>query len=503
MRPHATRRLFAAPLLALAVLAGALPSGDTPTVRAATEIRDRILGIEPLSHEVYGYLPYWRLDAGTVDRLDYDLVSTIAFFGIGIKSSGALDRDWVGYREYVGEDAAAVTNAAHDRGVRVVPTFQLFDSTDGYAKMTKFLTNTTAQDRFIAEALELMAARKADGAGLDFEPVGALNPLGKYYIPFVTRFAAAMKARFPDAQLVNALSAGGSERIIKGLVGVVDRQMVMTYNYRWSGSTITGAIAPLDHAARNVKIHMDRILQWAPADSLLLGVPFYGMDWPVTSKVPNATVQRDKKTYGPVRSVTYASARDFLQSRPKVVRQYDALEGSAFYTYRDKARATWRQVYFEDERSAAAKYDYAIVSGFAGVGIWTLDNDRGYTEMANVLRAKFYAPVRDVAVKGNVRDVSRRSGYVWATIRLAAQEIGTVPERGAFRWTLRDGAGRLVRWGETTRRTIYPAQVSAKVISIRMGHAASLRAGSYTLRVRFITKASTYRSDVVAFRQRY
>ena len=37
-----------------------------------------------------------------------------------------------------------------------------------------------AQDRFIAEALDLMADRKADGAGLDFEPIVAPDPLGKY-----------------------------------------------------------------------------------------------------------------------------------------------------------------------------------------------------------------------------------------------------------------------------------------------------------------------------------
>ena len=41
-----------------------------------------------------------------------------------------------------------------------------------------------------------------------------------------------MKARFPDSTLVNATSAGASERIIKGLVPLVDHQMVMTYNYR-------------------------------------------------------------------------------------------------------------------------------------------------------------------------------------------------------------------------------------------------------------------------------
>ena len=55
-----------------------------------------------------------------------------------------------------------------------------------------------------------MAERKADGAGLDFEPVPALNPLGKYYVPFVASFRDAMKARFPDATLVNATSAGAA-----------------------------------------------------------------------------------------------------------------------------------------------------------------------------------------------------------------------------------------------------------------------------------------------------
>ena len=127
-------------VLALGLLPSATLVGGVPPARAATEIRPRITGIQPLSHEVYGYLPYWRLDAGTVDRINYNLVSTIAFFGLGIKSTGAIDRDWVGYKEYVGDAAAAVTNAAHDKGVRVVPTFQLFDSKAGYPKMTKFLT---------------------------------------------------------------------------------------------------------------------------------------------------------------------------------------------------------------------------------------------------------------------------------------------------------------------------------------------------------------------------
>ena len=495
--------LWLAAAFAVTLLPSAgLVAGVAPA-NAATEIRPRVTGIKPLSHEVYGYLPYWRLVAGTVDRIRYDLVSTIAFFGLGIKSTGAIDRDWVGYKEYIGDPAAAVTNAAHDRGVRVVPTFQLFDSAAGYPKMTKFLKSPAAQDRFIAEALDLMAERKADGAGLDFEGVPALNPLGKYYIPFVAKFRAAMKERFPDSTLVNATSAGASERIIKGLVPLVDYQMVMTYNYRYSGSSIAGAVAPLDHASRNVKIHMDRILQWAPAAKVLLGVPYYGYNWPVTSKVANATVQTNKKKFGAVKSVTYATAREFLAAHPTVKRRYDALEGSAYYTYWSTKYKTYRQVYFDDERSLGEKYDYALTSGLGGVGIWTLDNDRGYDPLWNVLRDKFYAPIHAVKVGGKVGTITRSNGAVFANVRVKARVTGTVPERGSWKWTIRDQAGKLIKSGTYKKQTLLPGRLVKHTVRLKLGLASSLKAGTYTLRVRFIQSKTTWRSPAIEFRQRY
>jgi spore germination protein YaaH len=72
--------------------------------------------------------------------------------------------------------------------------------------------------------------------------------------------------------------------------------MVMAYNYRWTGSTVTGAIAPLDHASRNVTIHMTRFAAYAPRDKLIMGVPYYGYDWPVTSAIPNATVRPTRRS---------------------------------------------------------------------------------------------------------------------------------------------------------------------------------------------------------------
>ena len=500
-RRHAAT-LSLALLLAVIGLPAAGPLADGPAARAATEIRPRVPGIAPLTHEVYGYLPYWRLDSGTVDRIRYELVSTIAFFGLGINADGSLDTTWVGYQEYIGDNAAAVTNAAHDRGVRVVPTFQLFDTAAG-PKMAAFLDSTTAQDRFIREALDLMALRKADGAGLDFEPVGPLAARATQFSAFVARFRTAMKARFPTATLVNATSAGATEALVKGVAPHVDHQMVMTYNYRWSGSTVTGAIAPLEHASRNVKAHIGRMMTWVPAKSLLLGVPYYGYDWPVTSAVPNATVQADKTKYGAVKSVTYAQARAFLAAHPDVVRDYDALEGSGFYTYWDSTKGTFRQVYFEEERSLTAKYDYAIASGLGGIGIWTLDNDRGYDAPSNVLRSKFYAPVYAATVRGSVSNVVRSSGVVYLKVHAGATNTGTVPLTGYLRWTIRNRAGQVILGGKWSTTVLYPGRGTSRAATVRAGLATKLAAGTYTLRVKYVTTARTFSIPDVPFRQPY
>ena len=488
-------------LLALVTVMPAGLLGDAHPALAATTIRPRITGIAPLSKEVYGYLPYWRIDSATVDRIQYELVSTIAIFGLGIKADGNLDTSWVGYQEYIGDDVAAITNAAHDKGVRVVPTFQIFDS-GTLPKMRAFLASTSAQTRFIGQALDLMAARQADGANLDFEPM--LNEDAASYLAFVGRFRTAMKARFPSAQLVNATSAGAGKDLIVGLVPIVDRQMIMTYGYRNGSSTIAGAVAPLDNTSRTVKAHIERILQWAPAKTVLLGVPYYGYDWPVTSTIPNARVQTDKTTYGAVKSVTYASARDFLAAHPEVTRQYDALEGSGFYTYWDATKATSRQVYFEDERSLADKYDFALTTGLAGIGIWTLDNDRGYTELWDLLRTKFYAPVHAVTVNALVTNVASRSGYVEAIVHYSGKNVGTVPERGTWIWTIRDAKGKIWLTGRGTTETIYPGKAIGHATKVRIGLASKLPAGTYLIRARFERVPGAYfRSADVGFKQPY
>src|SRR4051812_10728849 len=149
-------------LLGLGVLpfAGLVPDPlATDSSLVVTGIRARATAHARISHQVYGYLPYWELNDQTAKRLRYDLLTTIALFGIGIKASGDLDRTTPGYHAYTGRDAITVINAAHTHGVRVVPTFQLFDFGE-LRTLKAFLASPDAQNAFIGQSLKLISSRR-------------------------------------------------------------------------------------------------------------------------------------------------------------------------------------------------------------------------------------------------------------------------------------------------------------------------------------------------------
>ncbi len=73
---------------------------------------DKVIPLQPrvaaLSHQVYGYLPYWSSYAS----LDYSLLSTIACFSMEIDGNGNITNRH-------GWPNADLINRAHSRGVRI------------------------------------------------------------------------------------------------------------------------------------------------------------------------------------------------------------------------------------------------------------------------------------------------------------------------------------------------------------------------------------------------
>jgi spore germination protein YaaH len=372
--------------------AASVPAVTDPSAVGAPAAVDPgpVLGLSdaplPLTHEVFGFLPYWQMTSTSVAGLRYELLSTIAIFGIGIKRSGALDTTTRGYAAYTGATATRITAAAHAKGVRVVPTFQLFDS-GKLATMTGFLHDRAAQKRFIAAAVALMRTRRADGAVLDFEPLP--ERLSAPFALFAADFGRAIHAKDPKAQLTVTLHQAATDAQIAAVAGSVDRILVMAYDYHWVGSPAVGAVAPLDGPGGDVRLTLLRFLEGAGRARIILGVPYFGYDWPIAFRGPGAAVHTPVSKNGGAWSIGYAEVVSFLKKHPSVKPQWDPIAASPYFTYHDTVHKTDRQVWYEDVQSLAAKYALAKAAGVAGVGIWALGMDTGRTELWGLLKSRF------------------------------------------------------------------------------------------------------------------
>jgi spore germination protein YaaH len=233
----------------------------------------------------------------------------------------------------------------------------------------------------------LVHARHADGAVLDFEPLP--ERLSAPFAAFAADFGRALHVKDATSRLTVTLHQAASDAQIAEIGASVDRIFVMAYDYHWLGSQSAGPVAPLDGPGGDVRITLQRFIEGAGAAKVILGVPYFGYDWPIAFTGPGAAVRAPASKNGGAWSVGYAAVVDFLRKHPSVKVQWDPAAASPYVTYRDSKHDTDRQVWYEDARSIGAKYALARSAGVAGVGIWSLGMDAGRSELWGLIRTTF------------------------------------------------------------------------------------------------------------------
>jgi spore germination protein YaaH len=340
-----------------------------------------------LSREVFGYLPYWELDSGMADYLRYDLLTTIAFFGVSYKADGTLDTTLPGYKAYLNSFATDIITRAHAAGVRTVITFQGLS----LSRNAAFLSNPAARATFVQQAVALMTARGADGANLDIE--GLDNQYFDAFGQLGAELKAAALAVNPNAQISVATNANvsGARMAAAALAAGVDRAFLMGYNYRVAASSPVGSIDPIVRADGGLSLSasLDLYAQYGvPLDRVILGIGYYGRTWPTAGPELHAARQTDTATYGGPK-IFYP--RTLPGSAVGTTIDYDQVEQAARLVSWDAVRSTWVQTYYNDSVTVAARMAFANQRGLAGLGIWALGYDRGQTGNWDAVAAAFAA----------------------------------------------------------------------------------------------------------------
>lgn len=359
--------------------------------------------------EVFGFAPYWTFNK--LDNVDFETLTTFAYFGIPIGEDGNLVTDGPGYKTFHSDKATAIFRKAHDNGTRVVLTITLMDNDS----IKAFLANADARKIAIAQTTEEVKRRGIDGVNIDIEYVG--NPAHEYrdyFSVFVKDMTETMHKEVPGSQVtvsVYASSAKSTKKLydIKRIGQSADGVFMMAYDFATSGSDEVIPTSPLYGYKEgkywyDVSTAVEDFLKLMPAEKLVLGLPWYGYNYPVSE--PGVKVSkfqgysyyywcgRKKQCLAYFRpdakAQTYAAANTDV-----TVEQtgWDDIGKVGWRAY--QADGIWRMIFLDDERSLKLKYQFAKEKNLGGVGMWALGFDNGRDELWALLKQEFGGKLAD------------------------------------------------------------------------------------------------------------
>jgi len=309
--------------------------------------------------EIFGFgSEGWNVSTG----FDFDTISTIAW----------------------GEGGGELICKAHANNVRVV------------ASANPPLTgNQTDIDAFIADTLLSVQQGFFDGITFDYEsPVsGYDDPLNAIYVDVIDQTTKALKAVNPNFQTSvcaawSPLGIDGRFYDYNSLAAVTDFLYIMCYDTRSQVfyQCVASANAPLSICQKGVQ---DFINLGIPASKLVLGIPWYGYDYPCEGEMslddklcnlkitPFRGVNCSDAAGG---EVTYAGAMNLINGGNEAATVGEVWRDSymnvQFFNY--ELEGKMHQFWFDDAVSLGPIYRYVKEMNLRGTGPFTfsqIDND--------------------------------------------------------------------------------------------------------------------------------
>ncbi|MEH7884158.1 LysM peptidoglycan-binding domain-containing protein [Bacillus sp. JJ1609] len=281
-----------------------------------------------------------------------DLMTYIAPFAYVIQPDGSLVL-------YMKDDTDAIQTGLA-KGALPMMSITNFTATEtGHNIAHEVLASEEHRGKLLANILTVMREKGYRGLNIDFENV--LPADRELYNSFLQ---AAVDALHKEGYFVSTSLAPKISADQKGLLyeghdypahgRIADFVVLMTYEwgYRFGPPR---AVSPLNEIRRV----LDYAVTVIPRSKILMGFQLYARDW----VIPHVQGQ-EAETYSPQEAVSRAI-------KYGAAIQYDTVAASPFFRYTDE-QGRGHEVWFEDARSAQAKFDTIKQYNLRGVSYWVL-----------------------------------------------------------------------------------------------------------------------------------
>ncbi len=331
--------------------------------------------------EVLGFFPYWMMDVQ--EKISLDALTTVSLFGVETDGDGNIittrDQDIVdgGWAMWNNPKLNDFIIRAKKKQITLALTIKAFNNTN----IERLVDSDTAQKQFISNALYLINSKNLDGINLDFEYVGTPAPQTRHaFTRLVMNLRAEMKRQAPNSTLT--IDTYATAAVTPGLfdlellVEQVDAFVIMGYDIHTPQGS-PGAVAPMG-GNLNIQSLTQSYLERISPDKIILAVPYYGYDWPVT-------VAAHSERIGDASTLAYAEIAEV--SKQSAI-YWDEITQTPWYRYNDDSK-TAHEVHFENTRSLGIKYDYVNKKDLKGIGIWALGYDGLNPDLRSLIIEKF------------------------------------------------------------------------------------------------------------------
>ncbi|MCG8481897.1 MAG: LysM peptidoglycan-binding domain-containing protein [Clostridia bacterium] len=251
-------------------------------------------------------------------------------------------------------------NAAISEGVVPMMSITNFTTTQLGENLASIILNSIEiQDDLLTNIINIMAEKGYEGLNIDFENV--LPADREPYNQFLQRAVDRLHAEgyFVSTALAPKVSAEQAGLLYEAHDyeahgRIADFVILMTYEWGWRKGP-PRAISPLNEIIRV----LDYAVSVMPRNKLFFGFQLYARDW----LLPHVTGQ-EAETFSCQEAVDRAI-------RYGAAIQYDPIAQSPFYRYQDE-QGQMHEVWFEDARSAQAKFDVVKNYNLRGISYWVL-----------------------------------------------------------------------------------------------------------------------------------
>tara|TARA_R110002072_G_scaffold303115_1_gene494268 strand:+ start:11238 stop:13490 length:2253 start_codon:yes stop_codon:yes gene_type:complete len=316
-----------------------------------------------LNKVVYGWHPYWSGSA--YQNYQWDLLSHFSYFSYEVDAADGEANSTNGWATSAAVDAALASG-----NTKVTLCVTLFSG------HTTFFSSSTSMQTLITNLINLIQTRGADGVNIDFEGLPASERTN--FANFMVDLANQMHAVDANFEVSTVLYAVDWNSVFDFSImePAVDQYIIMGYAYYYSGSSTAGPTDPLYHFGSSYNYTLSRSITYyldlgCPKDKLVLGLPEYGYEWETsTLNVPSSTAGSGyARTYAYINNNTSGnySAGNYI---------WEGDSYSDVYAFNNGVN---RQCFIAQDSAWRKRLEHVNNSGIAGIGIWALGYDNGYT----------------------------------------------------------------------------------------------------------------------------